>query len=307
MGQINELLNSNPALIIIIVVVFFMLLILKNEKTKVSKKLADAIIFSEDTEEVIVLTKGQQKQQALNKKLEKAGIPLAAHEFTLIKYILTMVVFLLTYLLLKNPLVSSILSIMIFLVPGIAVSFAISKKKDKFESQLPGALSLLRNSVEAGMSFLQSMELVANEMEPPISEEFSKVIHESQVGIDLKTSFSRMLERVDSTELKLMTIAVLIQREVGGNLSEILDIILETIRERIQLKGEIKAITAQGRASAALIGALPPLLLVIMNFINPEYMGPMFTTFLGQALLAFCLFMECIGIYLIMQIIKVDF
>jgi tight adherence protein B len=307
MNQINDVLNSNPALLIILVVIFFLLLILRNEKTKVSKKLADAIIFSEDTEEVIVLTPGQQKQQALNKKLEKAGLPLAAHEFTLIKYILTLVVFLLTYIVLKNPLVSGILSIMIFFVPPIAVNFAINKKRDKFESQLPGALSLLRNSVEAGMSFLQSMELVANEMDPPISDEFSKVIHESQVGIDLKTSFHRMLERVDSTELKLMTIAVLIQREVGGNLSEILDIILETIRERIQLKGEIKAITAQGRASAALIGALPPLLLVVMNFINPDYMSPLFTTFLGQGILAGCFMMECIGIYMIMQIIKVDF
>lgn len=307
MDKINEVLNQNPVLLILVVIIFFMFLIIKNEKTKVSKKLADAILFSEDTEEVIVLTPGQQKQQALNKKLEKAGIPLRANEYSLVKYILTMVVFLLTYLLLGNPLVSGILSIMIFLVPGVAVNFAINKKKEKFESQLPGALSLLRNSVEAGMSFLQSMELVAQEMDPPISEEFAKVIHESQVGIDLKTSFSRMLERVDSTELKLMTIAVLIQREVGGNLSEILDVILETIRERIQLKGEIKAITAQGRASAALIGALPPLLLFVMNFINPDYMRPLFTEFLGQGILAGCFMLECIGIYMIIQIIKVDF
>ena len=307
MDKINEVLNQNPVILILAVIIFFIFLILKNEKTKVSKKLADAILFSEDTEEVIVLTPGQQKQQALNKKLEKAGIPLRANEYSLVKYILTMVVFLLTYLLLQNPLVSGILSIMIFLVPGIAVAFAINKKKEKFENQLPGALSLLRNSVEAGMSFLQSMELVAQEMDPPISEEFSKVIHESQVGIDLKTSFNRMLERVDSTELKLMTIAVLIQREVGGNLSEILDVILETIRERIQLKGEIKAITAQGRASAALIGSLPPLLLLVMNFINPDYMHPLFTEFLGQGILAGCFMMECIGIYMIVQIIKVDF
>lgn len=307
MDKINEVLNQNPVLLILVVIIFFVFLIIKNEKTKVSKKLADAILFSEDTEEVIVLTPGQQKQQALNKKLEKAGIPLRANEYSLVKYILTMVVFLLTYLLLGNPLVSGILSIMIFLVPGVAVNFAINKKKEKFESQLPGALSLLRNSVEAGMSFLQSMELVAQEMDPPISEEFSKVIHESQVGIDLKTSFARMLERVDSTELKLMTIAVLIQREVGGNLSEILDVILETIRERIQLKGEIKAITAQGRASAALIGALPPLLLFVMNFINPDYMQPLFTEFLGQGILAGCFMLECIGIYMIIQIIKVDF
>ena len=307
MDKINEVLNQNPVLLILVVIIFFVFLIIKNEKTKVSKKLADAILFSEDTEEVIVLTPGQQKQQALNKKLEKAGIPLRANEYSLVKYILTMVVFLLTYLLLGNPLVSGILSIMIFLVPGVAVNFAINKKKEKFESQLPGALSLLRNSVEAGMSFLQSMELVAQEMDPPISEEFSKVIHESQDGIDLKTSFARMLERVDSTELKLMTIAVLIQREVGGNLSEILDVILETIRERIQLKGEIKAITAQGRASAALIGALPPLLLFVMNFINPDYMQPLFTEFLGQGILAGCFMLECIGIYMIIQIIKVDF
>lgn len=307
MEDIQVFLNENPAIVLIVMIILFLLLIFRNERTKVSKKLVDALSFAEDTEEVIVLTPGQQKQQKMNKKLEKAGIPLQAHEFTRLRLFLTLGVFLLTYLLLRNILVTGILTIMMFFVPMVAVSFAISKKRDKFESQLPGALSLLRNSVEAGMSFLQSMELVANEMDPPIAQEFSKVIHESQVGIDLKTSFNRMNERVDSTELRLMTIAVLIQREVGGNLSEILDIILETIRERIQLKGEIKAITAQGRASAVLIGSLPLFLLIVMNMINPDYMSPLFTTFIGQGILAGCFCMECIGVYLIMQIIKIDF
>ena len=302
-----EFLMANPLILPILFGVIFLIFLLRNEKTKMSSQLEDALKFTDEIEEEIVLTKSQLQQQALNKKLEKAGIPLKAHEFTRFRLILTFIFFIIIYICFKNPVLTSILTGAFFFVFPIAVNMAMDKKKDKFESQLPGALSLLRNSVEAGMSFLQSMELVAEEMDPPISEEFAKVIHEAQVGVDLKTSFTNLLDRVDSQELQLVTIAVLIQREVGGNLAEILDVILETIRERIQLKGEIKALTAQGRLSAAIIGGLPIVLAFIMNIINPEYMGPLFTTTIGQIILGAAFISECIGVYMILRIKKIDF
>lgn len=302
-----EFLTNYPLILPAILGIIILFAMIQNEKNKLSDQLTNALRFTDEIEEEVVLTKSQLQQQALNKKLEKAGIPLKAHEFTRFRLILTAIFFTIVYVCFKNPVLTSILTGAFFFTPPIAVNFAMDKKKDKFELQLPGALSLLRNSVEAGMSFLQSMELVAQEMDPPISEEFSKVIHEAQVGVDLRVSFDRMLERVDSQELQLVTIAVLIQREVGGNLSEILDTILETIRERIQLKGEIKALTAQGRLSAAVIGIIPVALAVIMNFINPEYMSPLFSSTLGQIILGMAGVSECVGVYLILKIMKIDF
>lgn len=307
MEGILAIFTENPLLLPLIIGVPLLFLMMKNEKNKLSDKLADALRFSDEIEEEIILTKSQLQQVALNKKLEKAGIPLKAHEFTRFRLILTAIFFVIVYICFKNPVLTSILTGGFFFLPPLAVSLAENKKREKFELQLPGALSLLRNSVEAGMSFLQSMELVAEEMDPPISEEFAKVIHESQVGVDLRTSFERMNDRVDSTELELMTIAVLIQREVGGNLAEILDTILQTIRERIQLKGEIKALTAQGKLSAVIIGGLPVALAVIMNMINGEYMSPLFTTTIGQILIGFCVVLMGVGIWLMMKICQIDF
>lgn len=293
-------------IVVVLAVVF--LITLKDKKQEKEAKLQDAISYGEeeDTEEV-PLTKQEMRYQEIDLQLLRAGIPLKAHEYIKLRYISTLIAFLILYLLSKNIVIALLFTVAWWFVPPIAVNFAKDRKKNLFEEQIPPALSLIRNSLEAGMSFTQSLEIVAEEMDPPISEEFARVLHETKIGKDLEVALKNMLHRVESDELKLVVVAVLIQRQVGGNLGEIIEVILETIKDRVQIKGEIKTLTAQGRLSAAIICGLPIALGAIMYLINPEYMSPMFTTTAGQVMLAFAGFFELVGVYAITRIIKVDF
>lgn len=252
-------------------------------------------------------TKNEERLKALEIQLIRASFPLSPTEFTRFRLIATVIVFIVFVFLAKNLILGIAFSVMVYMLPMIYIKFAIEKKKQVFENQIPIALSLIRNSVDAGFSFMQAIEVVATEMEAPISEEFSRVLHEASVGKDIEIALTNMNERILSDELKLVVVAVLIQRQVGGNLGEILEIILETIKDRIQIKGEIKTLTSQGRMSAMIICGLPVVLGIIMYFINPTYMEPLVTTTMGQAMLGVAAFMIFIGAFLINKIIKIDF
>lgn len=272
---------------------------------KVEETLVGDSYFS--VEEDKPLTKRELFQQKVDSDLARAGIPLKATEYIRLRILTTLFAFAVPWFLTRNIVLAALFGIVWVFVPPIAVRFAEEKKRTEFEEQLPGALSLIRNSLEAGMSFMQAIELVATEMDAPISEEFSRVLHESRVGKDLDVVLLNLLNRVRSQELKLVVVAVLIQREVGGNLGDIIDVILETIKDRIQIKGEIRTLTSQGRLSAIIISVLPVLLGAVMYLLNPEYMRPLFTTPLGQTLIGVAVFLEIIGIYMISRIVRVDF
>lgn len=271
-------------------------------------QLEDALEFGVNKAQVEKpLTKREERLKALEIQLIRASFPLSPQEFTRFRLISTVIVFLVFALLAKNFVLGVAFSAMVFMLPSIYLKFAIGKKKQVFESQIPIALSLIRNSVDAGFSFMQAIEVVATEMDAPISEEFSRVLHEASVGKDIEVALTNMNERILSDELKLVVVAVLIQRQVGGNLGEILEIILETIKDRIQIKGEIRTLTSQGRMSAMIICGLPVVLGIIMYFINPTYMGPLVTTTMGHAMLGVAAFMIFIGAFLINKIIQIDF
>lgn len=273
-----------------------------------SDKLEDAFGYSDTyVKEEKELTKQEIRLAKLDVELIKAGFPIKAKEFQRIKLLSVAGTFLVIFLLTKNVILAAILGGLMMVLPGVYVKFAQERKKRVFENQIPIALSLIRNSVEAGFSFMQAMEVVATEMQPPISEEFGRVLHETSVGKDLEEALNNMINRVESEELKLVVVAVLIQREVGGNLGEIIDVILETIKDRIQIKGEIRTLTSQGRLSAMVICALPVVLGILMYFINPEYMTPLFVTTGGQIMLGIAFTMILLGAYLISKIIKIDF
>lgn len=271
-------------------------------------QLDEALQFGEKKVQVErPLTKREVRMKALEIQLIRASFPLSPKEFSRFRLIATVLVFFVFAFLAKNFILAIAFSAMVFMLPMIYIKFAIEKKKQVFETQIPIALSLIRNSVDAGFSFMQAIEVVATEMEAPISEEFSRVLHEASVGKDIEVALMNMNERVLSDELKLVVVAVLIQRQVGGNLGEILEIILETIKDRIQIKGEIKTLTSQGRMSSMIICALPIVLGIIMYFINPTYMGPLITTPIGQAMLGVAAFMIFMGAFIINKIVKIDF
>ncbi|MGB3368947.1 MAG: type II secretion system F family protein [Acidaminobacteraceae bacterium] len=207
---------------------------------------------------------------------------------------------------------SSILLSLILLVIGIKTPSIYLKRKIKirnklFASQLGDSISIFSNSIKAGYSFLQAVGSVSREMPYPVSKEFGLLLKEMSFGIDSNLALQNMTKRIDSEDLELMITAILIQRETGGNLSEILDNISETIRERITIQGEVKTLTAQGKMSGIIVGVMPLVLGLILYFANKEYMMVLFTTTPGRIALGVAFVNEVIGVFLISKIIKIDF
>jgi tight adherence protein B len=151
------------------------------------------------------------------------------------------------------------------------------------------------------------MENVANDMPAPIGMEFGRVCNEIRYGATLDEALNNMVDRVKSPDLMLVVSAVLIQRTTGGNLSEILSTISNTIRERIKIKGEISSITAQGRMSGLIIGALPVGVAAILMVVNPEYMSTFFTTTAGNIMLIISVVMEILGFFAIRKVVTIEY
>jgi tight adherence protein B len=212
------------------------------------------------------------------KKLARANLKLTPAEFA-VSHVLAMGAgFTLGYIIIfPGDVVMSLVAAMIgFFVPRLYVSRLISGRLISFETQLPDTLGLWVNALRSGYSVMQAMEAIARDAPDPTQTEFRRVVKEVQLGIDMADSLAHLLERIESDDLDLVVTAVNIQREVGGNLAEILDVISGTIRERIKLKGEIRVLTAQGRITGYLISFLPIALALFLNGVQPGYMGQMF-------------------------------
>ena len=162
-------------------------------------------------------------------------------------------------------------------IPRIYVKRQQARRLQRFNDQLPDMLNLVVNGLRAGYSTMQALEAVSKELPPPISDEFRRVVQEMQLGIPMETALNNLLRRIPSEDLDFVITAINIQREVGGNLAEILDIISFTIRERIRIKGEIRALTSQVMYSGRALALMPIGLLLILWFINREYMMAFFT------------------------------
>ncbi len=160
--------------------------------------------------------------------------------------------------------------------PQIYVKRAQAKRLKMFDNQLGDMLNLMVNGLRAGYSTLQAMEAVSREMPPPIADEFRRVVQEMQLGISMEEALNHLLRRIHSDDLDMVITAITVQREVGGNLAEILDVISYTIRERVRIRGEIQALTAQGRATAWVISFLPVALVLLLFFINRPYVMQFF-------------------------------
>ena len=146
------------------------------------------------------------------------------------------------------------------------------KRLQKFNDQLSDMLNLMVNGLRAGYSTMQAMEAISKELPSPISDEFRRVVQEMQIGISMETALENLLRRIPSEDLDFVITAINVQREVGGNLSEILDNISFTIRERVRIKGEVRVLTSQVRTSGSVLSLIPFGLTIILWFLNPEYL-----------------------------------
>ncbi|MEM6529782.1 MAG: type II secretion system F family protein, partial [Chloroflexota bacterium] len=210
--------------------------------------------------------------------LSRADLKITVAEFAILHVITMGAVFAATYFVFfRGNLIFAILGGFIgFFLPRIYVARQVSTRLIRFENQLPDTLGLWVNALRSGYSVLQSMEAISKDSPEPTATEFSRVVREVQLGINVEDALDHLLERVDSEDLDLVITAVNIQREVGGNLAEILEVIANTIRERVKLKGEIRVLTTQGRTTGYIISALPILLALLLNTINPGFIGPLF-------------------------------
>ena len=161
-------------------------------------------------------------------------------------------------------------------IPRFWVNRRKSKRLSAFNDNLADTITLIANALRAGASFLQAIELVVRETQPPISTEFNRVIREVNLGLPFEQALANMVRRVKSEDLDLMATAITIQHQVGGNLAEILDSIAFTIRERVRIMGEIRTLTAQQRMSGYVVAGLPIFLILILSVIAPTFMEPMF-------------------------------
>ena len=163
-----------------------------------------------------------------------------------------------------------------WMIPQWYMSHRATKRTKQFVNQLGDTISLMANSLRAGYSLLQTMELVAREARPPMNEEFTRVVREVGLGISPQEAMDHLLRRITSDDLDLLVTAINIQHEVGGNMAQILEVIGETIRERVRIKGEISVLTAQGSLSGYIITALPIALTIFMFIVNPSYLMSLF-------------------------------
>ncbi|MFQ5942933.1 MAG: type II secretion system F family protein [Anaerolineales bacterium] len=196
-----------------------------------------------------------------------------------------------------------------FFIPPIYVGQAKKRRLKAFDGQLGDMLNLMVNGLRAGFSTLQAMEAVSHEMPSPIADEFRRVVQEMQLGITMEEALDHLMRRIHSDDLDLVITAMNVQREVGGNLAEILDVISFTIRERVRIKGEISALTAQGRATAWVISALPIALVGLLFLVNRPYIMQFFnpaTRTCGIPLVSLAGLMIVSGFIITQKIVDID-
>ena len=189
---------------------------------------------------------------------------------------------------------------------GASLSMRTRRYMQRFQDQMPSMVSTVANAVKAGQSVMQALETVVEEFEDPVQSEVSEVIQDLRVGMALDVAMQAWLARMPDEDLEIFGTAIILQRQTGGNLAEILENLASTMRERRKLLGQIRSLTTQGRMSGNILSALPAGLYCLLYVLMPERMGVLFTHPLGWAMLALCVVMVGMGGYVIRRIVTID-
>jgi len=247
--------------------------------------------------------------QGISRRLARADIKLRPAEYLGALGVSVALAIFVGYLLSGNLFFGVLFGLIGYFLPGMYVKRAEKGRLKKFDGQLGDMLNLMVNGLRAGYSTLQAMEAVSRELPSPISDEFRRVVQEMQLGLAMDQALDHLLRRIQSEDLDLTVTAINVQREVGGNLAEILDVISYTIRERVRIKGEIAALTAQGRATAWVISAMPIALVLLLYLVNRPYIIQFFnpeTRNCGIPLLVMAGLMISSGFYITQKIVSID-
>ncbi|MFA7636289.1 MAG: type II secretion system F family protein [Monoglobales bacterium] len=272
-------------------------------------------LFGEQKIELIAIKNTVKKKKiekiklgkALANELQAADIPIRSEELLTIWLLLAFVPSGIIAITSGNMLFAFTAAIMGIGVVPFVVSNKKKKKTEEFENQLSDALVVICNCLRSGLTLGQAMENIAREMSDPIAKEFARVCREIKYGTSIENALLALNNRIKSDDLMLAVSAINIQRQVGGNLSNILETISETIKARIKLKQEIKVLTATGRASGLVISILPIGMGLLLTIINPSYMMLFFQHPTGRVMIAVGAVMEVIGILVVKKIVTVKY
>jgi tight adherence protein B len=248
----------------------------------------------------------KDKNNKLETMIARAGLPLKPEEYILFQWMSTAIFGGLLFIFSRSIYFFIIGCIIGFLFPRWFLKKKQRDRQTKFNQGLPDMLTTVIGSLKAGFSFPQALKSVTEEADSPIKEEMETVLKEMQYGSSLEDSLNSLKERIPSEDLDLMIQAILIQRQVGGNLATVLEKIVETIRDRSKIQGQIKTLTAQGKLSGIIIALLPFVLSLMIYLINPEYIMILFKNPIGIGLIAAAIISGIFGFMLIKKITTIE-
>jgi len=242
----------------------------------------------------------------LDNLLIKVKMPLNATLFILLSVTLGFIGFGFGYLYLPQPLAAIVVGLVCSVAPYLFLKLAEKDYYKKFNNQLPEALDLLSRAVRSGSALSAGLGMIGEELEDPVSAEFTATVDEINLGLTMTEAMENLCERVPISDLRFFSIAILVQKETGGNIGEILDNISRLIRERIQFKDHVAALTAEGRLSAMVLIGLPILMLIYMYLTNYDYLSLLWTEKLGHYMIFGAVVLQIIGTYVIKRIVDID-
>jgi tight adherence protein B len=252
------------------------------------------------------LLRRSARVSAIQDALTQAGMKFRAGNFLMLCLLCGALAGLAAVLYTKNPAIAWAALVIGGVLPYSVVSYRRQKRFEKFEELFPEAIDTLARAVRAGHAFTTALEMISNEVTEPLSGEFRKLYEEQKFGMPVRDALMNLTERVPLVDVKFFVTAVMLQRETGGNLAEILDNLSYVIRERFKIQRQVRVHTAQGRLTMALLMAMPPTVVAILLVFSPDFVKPLFYDPIGHALLVVSIALQTVGYFVIRKIIKIQ-
>jgi tight adherence protein B len=249
---------------------------------------------------------GTTKGSAVSRWIEQSGAKASLSTVLLIALVLAAVMALVATMATRAPISMVFGAAFGFSIPFLVLRVKRTRRLRRFEEEFPEALDLISRALKAGHAFATGLKMVADEMKEPVGPEFRKTFDEQNFGLPLKDALENLTLRIPILDMRFFATAVLIQRETGGNLSEILENLAHVVRERFKILRQVRVYTAHGRLTGYVLLALPAVLAIALSFINPEHMNMLFRERIGQILLMVAIGMQTAGFIWIRQVVKIE-
>jgi tight adherence protein B len=253
------------------------------------------------------LLRRSERVSALQKLLSQADIKTRAGNFLLLCLASGLGLATIVYLAANKVFVFAWVGLLLgFFLPYAFASYRRTKRFDEFEELFPQAIDTLARAVRAGHAFTTALEMISDEVSEPVATEFRKLFEEQKFGLPVREALTNLVDRVPLVDVKFFVTAVMLQRETGGNLAEILDNLSYVIRERFKIMRQVRVYTAQGRLTMLLLMGMPPIIVMGMMFMNPSFIKPLFTDPIGHFMLVVGIALQTVGYFVIRKIIRIQ-